>query len=63
MGEEGCAVVLPSERQRAHGRRPLQFYDKVPTKYAGMTADQLKATGVRGASSSGAPWQFPGQRT
>jgi len=29
------------------GDGPLQFYDKVPTKYAGMTADQLKATGVR----------------
>ena len=29
------------------GDGPLQFYDKVPTKYAGMSAEQLKATGVR----------------
>jgi len=29
------------------GEGDLQFYDKVPSKYAGMTADQLKATGVR----------------
>ena len=29
------------------GDGPLQFYDKVPTKYAGMTADQLKDTGER----------------
>ena len=29
------------------GGGPLQFYDKVPTKYAGMSAEQLKATGVR----------------
>ncbi len=25
----------------------LQFYDKVPTKFAGMSEDELKATGVR----------------
>ena len=29
------------------GEGALQFYDKVPTKYAGMSAEQLKATGVR----------------
>ena len=29
------------------GDGALQFYDKVPTKYAGMSAEQLKATGVR----------------
>lgn len=29
------------------GDGPLQFYDKVPTKYAGMSAEALKATGVR----------------
>jgi 2,3,4,5-tetrahydropyridine-2-carboxylate N-succinyltransferase len=26
---------------------PLQFYDKVPTKFAGMSPDELAATGVR----------------
>lgn len=29
------------------GDGPLQFYDKVPTKYAGMSAAQLADTGVR----------------
>ncbi len=29
------------------GDGALQFYDKVPTKYAGMSAEQLAATGVR----------------
>jgi 2,3,4,5-tetrahydropyridine-2-carboxylate N-succinyltransferase len=29
------------------GDGALQFYDKVPTKYAGLSAEQLKATGVR----------------
>jgi 2,3,4,5-tetrahydropyridine-2-carboxylate N-succinyltransferase len=29
------------------GDGALQFYDKVPTKYAGMSAEALKATGVR----------------
>mgnify|MGYP006204438725 CR=1 FL=1 len=29
------------------GDGPLQFYDKVPTKYAGLSAVQLAATGVR----------------
>lgn len=29
------------------GEAPLQFYDKVPTKYGSMSAEQLAATGVR----------------
>ena len=29
------------------GQGDLQFFDKVPTKYAGMSAEQLAATGVR----------------
>jgi 2,3,4,5-tetrahydropyridine-2,6-dicarboxylate N-succinyltransferase len=29
------------------GDGPLQFYDKVPTKFGGMSAEQLAATGVR----------------
>jgi 2,3,4,5-tetrahydropyridine-2-carboxylate N-succinyltransferase len=29
------------------GDGPLQFFDKVPTKYGGMSAEQLLATGVR----------------
>jgi 2,3,4,5-tetrahydropyridine-2-carboxylate N-succinyltransferase len=29
------------------GGGDLQFYDKVPSKYAGLSAEQLKATGVR----------------
>ena len=29
------------------GDGPLQFYDKVPTKYAGWTDEQLRASGVR----------------
>jgi len=37
------------------GDGALQFYDKVPTKYAGMSAEQLKATG-RVAWASAACW-------
>jgi 2,3,4,5-tetrahydropyridine-2-carboxylate N-succinyltransferase len=31
----------------ASGPAPLQFYDKVPTKFAGFTPDQFSAAGVR----------------
>ena len=31
----------------AHGTAPLQFYDKVPTKFADYTAERFAASGVR----------------
>ncbi len=43
-------AVLLSFRLRDNapmGGGDLAFYDKVPTKFAGMSADELKATGVR----------------
>lgn len=43
-------AVLLSFRLRDNapmGQGDLSFYDKVPTKFAGMSEEQLKATGVR----------------
>src|SRR5512137_2027892 len=33
--------------RRAGSVEPFAFYDKVPTKFAGLSDDQLAATGVR----------------
>ena len=47
VGEEGVLLSFRLNDNRHMGDKDLTFFDKVPTKFAGMSEAQLRATGVR----------------